>query len=141
MRATFIIPSFTMHTHLATQHAAFPNKSAVDCLISEILSIAIIHRWYAGAIPPLSDFVMKLDQTRDSAQKIIIIVIQLLEKFLFIQKTLKFSSKLPVSGSGINGGHTMTSILQVQLSTLSSHLTVVIVDYCFSSQKTSMLPP
>ena len=84
---------------------------------------------------------MKLDQTGDSAQKIIMIVIQLLEKFLFIQKTLKFSSKLPVSGSGTNGGHTMTSILQVQLSTLSSHLTVVIVDYCFSSQKTSMLPP
>ena len=129
MRATFIIPSLTMHTYLAAQNAAFSHKSADDRLISEILSIAIIHRWYAGAIPTLSNFVMKLDQTRDSAQKIIKIVIQLLEKFLFIQKALRFSSKLPVSGSGINGGHTITSIIQVQLSTISSHLTVILQLY------------
>ena len=60
MRATFFITSVTMCTYLAAQHAAFPHKSADDRLISEILSMAIIHRWYAGAIPTLSDFVMKL---------------------------------------------------------------------------------
>ena len=64
MRATFFITSITMYTYLPAQHAAFSHKSADDRLISENLSTAIIHvlflRWYAGTIPTLSDFVMKL---------------------------------------------------------------------------------